>query len=156
MTPKQIYTALAVIAGHPCSDGENFIHSHRVTREHLRVIQTRLSTLMTKLNYMRFAHDFPRQFRAEPPERVSRRRRAQAQRAEERLGNQLPGSGARMQNSNGFFDDVLGLSPTPAPAWSVPQVEDRRWVRVELPRSLSPAVNDIPQALEIIEDEAPI
>lgn len=85
MTPKQIYKALAIIGGHTCSDGENFLSTSRITQEHLRIIQARLTTLLSKLNYMRFSHDFPGEFRPEPQERISRRRRAQAQRAEEQL-----------------------------------------------------------------------
>lgn len=59
MTTKQIYSALAKIAGHRCYDGKKFMRSKRIGDEHREVIQRRLMVLLQKLDYGRAMNDFP-------------------------------------------------------------------------------------------------
>lgn len=58
MTPKQVYSSLAKIAGHRCHDGKKFIVSKRIGPDHLQIIQNRLFALMEKLQYSRTRLDF--------------------------------------------------------------------------------------------------
>jgi hypothetical protein len=67
MTPKQIYAALAKIAGHKCHDGKRFLVSERVGGEHRKIIQRRVLTLMEKIDYGRTVNDFASCYGDNPP-----------------------------------------------------------------------------------------
>lgn len=61
MTPKQMYSELAKIAGYTCADGIRFVESNKVLKSNMRHVQDRIRALLEKLNYERSWRDFPRQ-----------------------------------------------------------------------------------------------
>lgn len=58
MTRRQLYMALATIAGHHCYDGKRFVQTKRIGGEHLKHVQRKMLVLLQKLDYQRFASDF--------------------------------------------------------------------------------------------------
>lgn len=82
MTPRQMYSELSKIAGHRCTDGRQFVTSHKVTRPHMVVIQQKIVALLEKLSYSRTRSDFGGIYHHQP--RMSRRRLARVQQIIER------------------------------------------------------------------------
>lgn len=58
MTPKQMYSELAKIAGFRCASGETFVRSTLVSETELRKAQRGILALLDKLNAGRSMHDF--------------------------------------------------------------------------------------------------
>lgn len=120
MTPKQMYSELAKIAGHECGDGRSFCTSRRISKEHIQIIQNRILALLEKLNYQRAQRDFRRAY-SEQVDRASLTRLRMAQRLREqdlRLAQQHRGSRLiptpptfsvmDMHQAEARGDDVLG------------------------------------------------
>jgi hypothetical protein len=60
VTNRQIYQALARMAGHKCYDGKKFLVSKRVGGDHLESVQNQMLVLMQKVSYQRCLADFSR------------------------------------------------------------------------------------------------
>lgn len=58
MTPKQMYSELAKIAGTRCASGETFVRTRIVTDQELQKAQRSILSLLDKLNYSRSLRDF--------------------------------------------------------------------------------------------------
>lgn len=58
MTPKQMYSELARIAGGGCISGNPFVTTPTVTEAELRKAQRGMMALLEKLNYARSSRDF--------------------------------------------------------------------------------------------------
>lgn len=58
MTPKQMYSELAKIAGKECESGSIFVKTENVTGQELQKIQKSILALLDKLNYDRTNRDF--------------------------------------------------------------------------------------------------
>lgn len=59
MTPRQMYSELAKIAGHGCGDNRPFLRSQGVSMAHIKIIQRKMRVLLEKINYERTCLDFP-------------------------------------------------------------------------------------------------
>lgn len=57
MTPRQMYSELASVAGFTCDSGESFLHTNHVTLAELKRAQNGLLSILQKLNYRR-SHEF--------------------------------------------------------------------------------------------------